>query len=379
MTDKRHLIVIDPTAFCGGSKTATESILRQLDTKQMRITVLTADKHSWKYSALKRVRLYEPKWLAEKEQGLSYFFRHAFIALNLLVTRLRFGSFDIALGASGPGVDLALYLLKPLQNMKIIQLIHGPVARSRTIARCLNAADQVHYLGSSRVSLQKALSSIDPTQAEMPDHFYLLRNGLCDQSWPTACQSQYPVIFWAASLLKWKGLETLLDALAQIAPDIRPLTHICYIKPLGTQLPVSQAPIVMQHVDWYENPVNIDQLRASANIFVSTSRNEPFGLSILEAMAAGHCILIPADGAYWDQTLNNNSDCIKYQADDPEDLKDKLLMLSRNMRQVIELGRRASEIAQDYRAGKQYAGIKESIEQIDSETDIKGRIRRSRL
>ncbi|WP_019614116.1 glycosyltransferase family 4 protein [Psychromonas ossibalaenae] len=379
MTDKRHLIVIDPTAFCGGSKTATESILRQLDKKQIRITVLTADKHSWKYSALKRVRLYEPKWLTEKEQGLSYFFRHALIALNLLITRLRFGRFDIALGASGPGVDLALYLLRPLLTMKIIQLIHGPVARSRTIARCLNAADQVHYLSSSHASLLQALSTISPAQTEIPAHFYLLHNGLCDQQWPTPCQSQYPVIFWAASLLKWKGLETLLNALIQIEPEMRPLTHICYIKPQGTQLPVSQAPVAIQQVDWYENPVNIDQLRASANIFVSTSKNEPFGLSILEAMAAAHCIVIPADGAYWDRTLKNNSDCIKYQADDPEDLKDKLLMISRNMRQVIELGRRAAEIAQDYRAEKQYANIKNSIEQIDTQLDKKSLVRRSRL
>lgn len=365
MTDKHHLLVLDPTAFSGGSKVATTTILNLLNPKKMRITVLTADKFSWHSDAFKCVHLYEPKWIAEKEQGIGYFIRHAFIALNLLMVRLRFGKFDIALGASGPGVDLAIYLLKPLMKMKLIQLIHGPVAASHTIAKCLNSADQVHYLESSAASLQAALLCHYPNQTTLPSHFHLLNNGLSDDAWPSGCQTQYPVIFWAASLLKWKGLDTLLDALQNIDPKVRPLTHICYIRPQGVQLPISQAPVKIQSVDWYENPVNINQLRASANIFVSTSKNEPFGLSILEAMAAGLCILIPKDGSYWDRTLEHNIDCLKYQPDDADDLKKKLLMVSLNMPLLIKLGKQAAKVALDYSANKQYKHIKNSIEQIN--------------
>jgi len=359
---RRHLIVVDPTAFSGGSKVATESILRLLDPQKIRITVVSADKDSWLDSNIQKVALYEPKWLAQQEQGVSYFLRHGFIALTLFITRLRLGRFDIAMGASGPGVDLSLYLLRSLIPFEIVQLIHGPVARSRTIAKCLLAAQQVHYLQSSYASLQGALSALNPHQHEAPAHFHLLQNGLSADRWPSRCQAQKPVIFWAASLLKWKGLDTLLIALQAIPTAERPTTHICYIRPQGVQLPVTSAPITMQGVVWYEKPSNLDEIRASANIFVSTSKHEPFGLSILEAMAAGQCVVIPADGAYWDQILTDHLDCIKYQADNATDLKQKLRMLSNDMSLVAQLGAQATSVAAGYHAEQQYQHIVSSIE-----------------
>lgn len=364
MKDKRHLIVIDPTAFSGGSKVATQSILRLLD-KQLRITVLSADKSSWHDDTkhIKRVHLIEPKWLAQKEQGLGYFIRHAFIALHLLLVRLRFGAFDLALGASGPGVDLALYLLRPFMKFNIIQLIHGPVAKSRTIARCLKVAHQVYYLQSSNDSLQVALSTLITRQATLPAHFQIFQNGLCDDKWPSPCQTHTAVIFWAASLLKWKGLDILLETLQKMPEAHRTQAHICYIRPQGVQLSVTNAPVEIAQVYWFESPTNIDAIRASANIFVSTSKNEPFGLSILEAMAAGQCIVIPADGAYWDKILKNNVNCIKYHPNDVSDLEKKITMLSSDMALISRLGAQAAKLALNYRASKQYKNIVDSISQ----------------
>jgi len=362
MKDKRHLIVVDPTAFGGGSKVATESILALLDKRQVRITVLTADKHSWKGDQilgmdLTRVHLYEPKWLAEKEQGLSYFARHIFIAFNLLLVSLRFGRFDIALGASGPGVDLSLYLLRPIMHYKIIQLIHGPVAKSRTIARCLKIAHQVFYLQTSYISLKNALATLQWTKESLPTHFHLFQNGLSKKQWPTPCQTQKACFFWAASLLKWKGLDVFLAALNTMPLAKRCPSHICYIKPQGVQLPVTNAPVRLAKVNWHNTPNNLDQLRANSNIFISTSKHEPFGLSILEAMAAGHSIIIPADGAYWDQVLIDNINCIKYIPGDSQDLSNKLLKLSTNLSLIKHLGKQAKLVAQDYQAEKQYAQI----------------------
>lgn len=362
--NKRHLIVVDPTAFSGGSKVATESILALLNAQAISITVLTADKDSWLSPNIRRVHLYEPEWLAKKEQGISYFARHAFIALNLLIVRLRFGRFDAALGASGPGVDLSLYLLRTLNKMEVLQLIHGPVAKSRTIARCLKAAYQVHYLQSTSASLQTTLSTLEPENTTLPKQFHLLLNGLSEVSWPSSCQMKTPGVFWAASLLKWKGLDILLNAIQQIPVEQRPPVDICYIKPQGVQLPVTNAPVNIKHVNWHEKPNNIDEIRSSANIFVSTSKNEPFGLSILEAMATGQCILIPEDGAYWDDVLEHNVNCIKYIPNNVDDLKNKLLILSKDIDLVKKLGKQAAEVAQDYRAKKQYKHVVSSIEKI---------------
>jgi len=361
--DRRHLIVVDPTAFSGGSKVATESILRLLDDKKTRITVLSADKDAWLDDKIQKMPLYEPRWLAQQERGLPYFLRHGVIAINLLLARLHLGHFDIALGASGPGVDLSLYLLRVLLRFEIIQLIHGPVAPSRTIAKCLLNAEQVHYLQSSDTSLRNALTTLTPDQSALPPHFYLLQNGLSKEQWPSRCQTQTPVIFWAASLLKWKGLETLLLALQAIPVTERPATHICYIRPQGVQLPVTTAPITMQCVHWYEKPSNLDELRANCSIFVSTSKHEPFGLSLLEALAAGQCVLLPADGAYWDQILTDRCNCIKYQPDDLLDLKEKLRMLCNDMPLVAQLGAQAATLALSYRAEDQYQQIVTHLEQ----------------
>ncbi|MFT6984554.1 MAG: glycosyltransferase involved in cell wall biosynthesis [Psychromonas sp.] len=360
---KAHLLVIDPTAFSGGSKVATESVLRLLDPNKIRITVLSADPTSWHWPQLTRMRLYQPKWLARQEQGIAYFLRHLFIAANIMLLRIRFGRIDIGLGASGPGVDLSLYLLKPLLGIKLIQLIHGPVARSRSIARSLLAAEQVHYLHSSGDSLLNSLSCMNKDSLHtLPKHFHIMQNGLSEQCWPTACQTNKAVVFWAASLLKWKGLETLLAALRNIPASARPISHICYITPQDTLLPVSKLPEDLRFVHCHQDPHNLDQIRASANIFVSTSQNEPFGLSILEALAAGHCVLIPADGAYWDNILKDNINCIKYTANDSDDLMQKLLLLSKDMQKVRKIGQQASKVAGNYRAAQQYAHLKKCIE-----------------
>ncbi len=363
---QRHLLVIDSTAYTGGSKIATENILKLLNSRRMRVTVLTADCHSWNWPTLKRMKLYQPEWLAKKEQGVLYFLRHFFIALSILIIRLRTGKIDIALGASGPGVDLGLYLIKPVLGFKIVQLIHGPVARSRTIGRCLSVADKVYYLESCKNSLLSALSTTaSKTKVavqRLPANFHIMINGLPFYAWPNRCQYKVPTIFWAASLLKWKGLDVLLAALYRIDNGVRPETCICYIRPKETPLPMSSAPVKMEGIYWHENPRHINVLRSFANIFVSTSKNEPFGLSILEAMAAGHCVLIPADGAYWDRILEDGINCIKYRAGDAEDLAEKLLAISSNMNRIKMLGEAASNIAFDYRAENRYAEIKRTLE-----------------
>jgi glycosyltransferase involved in cell wall biosynthesis len=367
---KRHILVLDPTAFSGGSKVATANVLALLDKNRCRVTILSADKHSWNLPNVTNVVFKELDCLANKEQGINYFIRHGFIAIKVLKTALRFGKIDLAIGASGPGVDLALYMIKKLTGMKILQLIHGPVACSRTIGRCLNIADDVHFLASSKTSIINVLSTVGIKH--LSTKFHIMSNGLSEHNWPSSSlkfnqknvliKPAKPVIFWAASLLKWKGLETLLRALQLLTDDKRPTTHICYIKPKDVQLAVSQAPVNIHNVNWYQAPHDLDTIRSKANIFVSTSENEPFGLSILEAMAAGHCVLIPDDGAYWAQELIHNINCVMYKTGDVVDLAIKIKYLSNNTEQIAIIGKRAAELALTYRAKYQYGKIKQYIE-----------------
>jgi glycosyltransferase involved in cell wall biosynthesis len=356
-----HILLVDPIAFPGGSKIATSHILKMLDEKISRVTIVTKDPDSWPASGLKKSILFEPNFLANKEQGIGYFLRHILIVFSLLWARIKFGRIDIAVGASGPGVDLSLYIAKKLFSYHIVQLIHGPVASSRTIGRALLSANRVFYLQSSRHSLVRAIKTIQPEfrAADLlnDQSFSLFRNGLPRDQWPAESTATTPKIFWAASLLKWKGLQTLIKTLKIIPADTRPESHICYIRPRAINLEMGPNPMVIEGVNWHENPMNLDQIRSECNIFVSTSKSEPFGLSILESMAAGLAIVIPKDGAYWDLVLRDKINCLKYEAEDPLDLALKILYLQQNPEVLMTLGRQSKQIAQQCGSDRAYAEI----------------------
>ncbi|NRA53989.1 MAG: glycosyltransferase family 4 protein [Gammaproteobacteria bacterium] len=357
MKASKHIVVIDAIAFAGGSKVATNTFLATLAQPGIKITIITKDKSCWdrQYQFLD---LYEMPWLSAKEQGLWYFLRHFILALNILMARLRYGPINIAVGASGPGVDLSLYLSQLLLKFEIMQLIHGPVACSNTIARCLTRASHVFYLKSTLPSIKQCLiKQLDPQQILFllsSNTYQELHNGLLDSAWPTQCQYHTPRILWAASLLKWKGLDFFVQAIAAIPRQYRPITEICYIRPLATTQAICQAPIKVPKLYWHEQPEQLDAIRASCNIFISTSTNEPFGLSILEALAAGHCVIIPMDNAHWDQTLTHGLNCLKYQAHDVKDLVNIVLSLSGDINKVKQLGSNGQQISKQYQADKLY-------------------------
>ncbi|PMN70658.1 glycosyltransferase family 4 protein [Enterovibrio norvegicus] len=362
MSRLTHIVILDPIAFAGGSKVSTKHVLSQLESQEARVTILTADPETWASSQAYVAKLHMPKRLEMAEQGLGYFARHILIAMQLLWLRLFVGQMHTALGASGPGVDLGLYLVKALLGYRLVQMIHGPVATSRTIGRCLNTADNVFYLDATQPSLSDALKAAGHSP-DVASHsqFQPFRNGLPKQSWPRQCQYDYAVMFWAASLLKWKGLDTFTAALSQLTPAERPESHVCYIRPKQSNLPTSEAPQTLSKVFWHHAPENLDEIRAGANIFVSTSTKEPFGLSILEAMAAGMCVIIPSDDAFWDRQLTANQHCLKYQPDDVDSLIEAIQTADQNMQQVKAMGQAASTIALQYRADLCFAAICESL------------------
>ncbi|MGF1756771.1 glycosyltransferase family 4 protein [Photobacterium sagamiensis] len=363
MKIKKHILVWDGIAFAGGSKNATLSLLKTLDSNQVVITVITKDPTSWQGMQLKKLQLLEMRWLANKTQGVLFFIKHLLLVFNLVIARLRFGKIDMVLGASGPGGDFTLYFARLLFRFVLVQLVHGPVACSRSIGRCLIKADAVFYLASTEESIQNALHRFRGFSEELVNttRFQAFNNGLSLEHWPQACQQQHPQLYWAASLLKWKGLDLFVQALQQLDSNERPQTHICYIRPKQINLLISKAPVALERVHWHEMPDHLDRIRAESNIFVSTSHSEPFGLSILEAMAAGHCILIPDDGAYWDQVLVDGECCVKYQAGNAADLAEKIRQLQANDKLRRRLGKAAFKIAQNYVADDLYRPLTERI------------------
>ncbi|MNC49516.1 hypothetical protein D3C75_986990 [compost metagenome] len=58
-------------------------------------------------------------------------------------------------------------------------------------------------------------------------------------------------------------------------------------------------------------------------------------------MAAGLCVVIPADGAWWDRHLTDDVNCRKYQPNDPGDLARVLASLNAMPNVVKRLGHHA--------------------------------------
>lgn len=85
-------------------------------------------------------------------------------------------------------------------------------------------------------------------------------------------------------------------------------------------------------------------------------------------MAAGMCVLIPADGAYWDNQLTDGENCFKYQADNADDLRRVLKLAQSDMRKMKQLGTAASVLAQQYRAEHCFSAICDALTQTASGT-----------
>ncbi|WP_096085990.1 glycosyltransferase [Agaribacterium haliotis] len=318
--NRQHIVALDSIPYYGGSKASSATFLNELNKTGVDISVYSCNRASWtsaKFSSrigqVKACRAYsfsEFGFLSRAEQGLAYYLRHLLISLKLLLLIIKMRLINntrtsALVGTSGPGVDIAIYAVSYITGIPVIQLVHGPVAHSRLINLALARAQLVIALESEIDQLR--LRSKELTIVE-------LKNGLAEHCWPSQRQVSFEKLrlYWCASLLKWKGLDVFIEAVK--LAEHTACAEIHYIKPKNTELSTSRAPVSHGNITAREQPHNLDLLRSQQNIFVSTSDNEPFGLSILEALAAGLLVVIPKDGAYWDQRLSDKQNCIKYPA-----------------------------------------------------------------
>ncbi|KEY91747.1 lipopolysaccharide synthesis protein [Candidatus Photodesmus blepharus] len=375
MRSKHHCLVFDPISFNGGSKIATRDILTLTNSTKIKFTIITMDRRSWEnihFLEHHEVSIYSLpylNYLSKDNSGCIFWLKQFSLALLLFYKLIRIPRVSYFLGASGPGTDMALYLIKQLKNISIIQIIHGMVAPSRSIGNNLTRVQKAFYLPSAKQSLINAIAHYLETKTSKEksifqcskilesEQFQEFINGIPQYRWPSQCQYNRPIIFWSASLLKWKGLDLLITATNMLESSRTFTANICFIRPNNTNLPISHAPILLKNFKWYQEPLDLDSIRKNSNIFISTSQKEPFGLSVLEAMAAGMCVIIPKDGAYWDTKLTNNINCIKYTPKNAKSLANAILYASNNQNVVKRIGQAALKVTELYHAEHCYEAI----------------------
>jgi glycosyltransferase involved in cell wall biosynthesis len=312
-------------------------------------------------------------------------------ALQLLWISVRYGRFKRVLGISGPTVDFALYLYRlilPFSVFDLVQLVQGPVPQSRIAGYGVKQADAVFCLETMVNSTKRALALYHKVPMERLDSPELqcdnnkiqtFTNGIeldavsrCSllgtNNLPENNQGKTKTsykdsakvsLFWCASLWNWKRLDLFLAAVSRASRLVgKPVSaNVCYILPKES-LHMYWLPGPMpSNIKFYQQPENLDEIRASSSIFISSSEKEPFGLSVLESMAAGLAVVIPHDDAYWDKELEEGKDCFKYTAGDENSLAQALAKLVNDAELRTGIGQAGQQHAQRYSAKTCYQKI----------------------
>ncbi|WP_440888330.1 glycosyltransferase family 4 protein [Vibrio sp. WZ-1] len=360
----QRVLMFDSIPMNGGSKIANSEILALCENKSITGYIASTHIEHWE-SQLKintHIKLLPLKASPiQKSSGLGYWIMCCFYTLQLLLIAIREAKFHSYMGLSCPSNDMPLYLLRLISNKPIIQMIHGPVAMARSTGYCLTKAAKIYYLASTKPSILLALakylklSSAETRKVWSNCNADIFVNGLSEQRWSSPANPLSQRVFWAASLLKWKNVDLLVEA-SRLDKDNYIDTLICYIEP-QSELDTSTPDFEADNIHWVKSPNNLDELRASCGIFVSTSINEPFGLSILEALAAGMCVVIPSDDSYWDRVLIHGKNCIKYTPNCPKSLHNAIRLLNESPWQKVTMSMEAMNLAKLYKANRCYEPI----------------------
>lgn len=159
-----------------------------------------------------------------------------------------------------------------------------------------------------------------------------------------------PLIGCVGTVLPEKGWPDLLWVLAQVsaAESAARLLVVGCVTPTYRAVLDTQARAlgVAEKIIWAGQRLDIPQVLSALDIFVSLSRQESFGLSILEAMAAGIPVVAAAVGGV-PEVVRDGETGLLVRSGDRDTMADAIVALLRDDRRRRQLGRNGQRDARE--------------------------------
>lgn len=247
-------------------------------------------------------------------------------------------------------------LVKFITGVKLVVSLHGndvekfPVEssfRRWLLRQLLNSAEAVtvnsHYL-------EEKLAAVAPF---MSHKVQVIGNGVNLQEFTTLhpFQSDRPYILFLGRLVQKKGIDILLGAWAKIQAQFGNYDLLIAgdgeegqnLKNLATQLEISDRVKFLCKVAHHHGL----ELMAGASLFVIPSRQEPFGIVALEAMAAGCPVLASKIGGLR-EIIEDGQNGVFFKSESIDNLANYLINLLGNKSKLEGLTKSAMGFVQGY-------------------------------
>lgn len=165
-------------------------------------------------------------------------------------------------------------------------------------------------------------------------------------------------------LVRHKRIEIQLEAFEKIPSEKLiivggfDLDSSQYVKTLYSKLPTN-----VSHEGFLDDEELQNILKHSKG-FITTAKNEDFGMSAVEAMAAGKPVIAPNEGGYKESVINNETGILIDNLDSDK-LKDAILKISDELKESPDKYRSACiERAKEFSTENFVRGIEKEIQKI---------------
>ncbi len=176
---------------------------------------------------------------------------------------------------------------------------------------------------------------------------------------PTYKKSEKPTVLYVGRLMAEKNVDTLIKAMKIVQEKTNDAKLIIrgdgYLKKELTKLSRDEG----VYVDFLPrlSHEELCKLYDSSWVLVLPSHSEPEGLTVLEAMAMGTPVVVSKSADISHHMIIEGYNGYTFQTKSPEDLANKIMKITENMENVLEMGKNAREFVKRY-------SVKESVRKI---------------